>query len=291
MREHRPGREEYDLTSLACMHMRVSTHWIVLGVLTLGCVLGFAPDGRSVAPIPIPPLARTEEGAYQALNARTGERMWHVNWTVRQFGPDSNPVFDFSEKGSGHPDQFVPAAWTVDMRIALWGEHARISSKREALDAQGHTVEIEQRDFDYTAGKGVIETTAVNTGRRKTTSVPLTGDSIPAELLGAYLRLLPDTSAQQMRFDLTTREGYVIGMEARIVGRERVTVPAGTFDCYKIELDPTGLAGILARAFRLPKLFMWHSVAAPHFWVKYQGLEGGPGSPVIVRELVRFHAG
>jgi hypothetical protein len=75
-------------------------------------------------------------------------------------------------------------------------------------------------------------------------------------------------------------------MRARVVGREWIRVPAGLFDCFKVALELTGLTGALA-ALKLPPLFMWHTVAAPHFWVKYQGPEGG--SPrEIVRELLRF---
>jgi hypothetical protein len=92
-----------------------------------------------------------------------------------------------------------------------------------------------------------------------------------------------------MRFDLVTRGGFVVGIQAKMLGRERVDVPAGSFDCFKLELDPTGLIGVLADIF-MPRLFMWQTVAAPHFWVKYQGPEGGPGSREIVRELVRFEA-
>jgi hypothetical protein len=89
-----------------------------------------------------------------------------------------------------------------------------------------------------------------------------------------------------MQFDLVTGEGRLVGMHARVVGRERVTVPAGTFDSFKVQLQPTGFLEILA-TLRTP-LYMWHRVAAPHVWVKYQGPEGSPGVRPVVRELVRF---
>jgi hypothetical protein len=90
-----------------------------------------------------------------------------------------------------------------------------------------------------------------------------------------------------MAFDLVTAAGQVVGMRATIVGRERVAVPAGAFDCFRIELEPTGLLGALA-GLKLGKLVMWHTAAAPHFWVKYEGPDGSPGLRHVVRELVRF---
>jgi hypothetical protein len=76
-------------------------------------------------------------------------------------------------------------------------------------------------------------------------------------------------------------------MEARIVGRDVVQVPAGTFECYRIDLVPSGALGALADLL-LPKMSMWHTIEAPHFWVKYRGPERGIGSRTILRELTRF---
>jgi hypothetical protein len=78
-------------------------------------------------------------------------------------------------------------------------------------------------------------------------------------------------------------------MHAQIVGHERVVVPAGSFDCVKAELVPAGVNRFLAR-LALPRIFMWQAEAPPHFWVKYQGPDGGPKSREIVRELVRFES-
>ncbi len=259
-------------------------------ILVAGLLPGPAVPARSAAPIPIPPLARIEHGAYQARDAATGEELWQVHWSAEKSGAETSPIVHFHERGSGHPDQYVPSVWTVDMQIALWDADAHLSSIREAWDDSGHPLELEHRAFDYTKGKGVIRTTELRTGATRTKTVPLTIHSIPPELLAAALRLLPEQPDGHMAFDLTTREGYVIGMEAWIVGREQVTVPAGGFECYKLELDPTGVAGVLAKVFRLPKLYMWHTVTAPHIWVKYQGLEAGPGSRLIIRELVTFRS-
>ena len=62
----------------------------------------------------------------------------------------------------------------------------------------------------------------------------------------------------------------------------------------QLPLEPADMraeAGPQARA--LPKRFspaahLWHTVAAPHVWVKYQGPEGSAGVQPVVRELVRF---
>jgi hypothetical protein len=106
-------------------------------------------------------------------------------------------------------------------------------------------------------------------------------------MLPITLRLLPATEGRRMAFDLVAANGDTIGMEARIVGRETVHVLAGTFECYRIDLVPRGTLGALA-ALLLPGTSLWHTVSAPHYWVKYRGPDGGIGSRMILRELARF---
>jgi len=143
-----------------------------------------------------------------------------------------------------------------------------------------------QRVFDFELGSGQQVREDVQTGTTTVRAVSLTAQAIPTELLSAILRLLPAARDQQMQFDLVTGEGRLVGMHARVVGRERVTVPAGTFDSFKVQLEPTGFLAVLATL--RGKLYMWHTVAAPHVWVKYQGPDGSPGFQPVVRELVRF---
>jgi hypothetical protein len=37
----------------------------------------------------------------------------------------------------------------------------------------------------------------------------------------------------------------------------------------------------------LQKTYFWFTVAAPNNWIRYQGLESGPGTPEVVMELSR----
>src|SRR5262249_971599 len=101
------------------------------------------------------------------------------------------------------------------------------------------------------------------------------------------LRALSDSADRRVQFHLITRDGKTIPMLARIVGREMVSTPAGTFDSYKTELVVTGVRGVVAQ-FVLPAMYMWRRVEPPHAWVRYQGLDGGLGSSEAIMELVRF---
>jgi hypothetical protein len=244
----------------------------------------------AVAAEPFPlPLAPIEQGRYRARDLRTGAILWEESWTLTQMLQAGQPVVFLEENGQGVRDSAVPTAWTLTMTIALWGPTPSLSSTRQVRDQSGHLQTREERELDYAHRSGRLRTVEVPSGKATSRTVRFGADAITPELLPAILRLLPDSPAQTMRFELITREGSVLRMEARIVGEEQVAVPAGRYQCYRVELTPTGLTGFLA-GLLLPKVLMWHTVVPPHFWVKYQGPAGGLGSPEIVRELLRFDA-
>jgi hypothetical protein len=63
----------------------------------------------------------------------------------------------------------------------------------------------------------------------------------------------------------------------------------GDIDCYKVELVPhLGILNLVKAFF--PKTYLWFSVAPPHFWVKYEGLEEGLGTPQVVVDLKSYSA-
>jgi hypothetical protein len=254
-------------------------------LLTLA-VLAVAPAwGREL--IPMPPLGTSERGAYRARDVGSGAELWESRWLVTRNGAPDRPIVEVSQEGRRLGESVVPPAWMVRMRLDLWGPEPRLSSTRQGLDAEGRALQVEHRVFDYRAGTGTILTKDAGNGRAETRTVRLTSRSITGELLAAALRLLPASPDRKLRLEIVTRGGSVIGTEARVAGRESVEVPAGTFDCYKIELVPTGFIGFLADVV-LPRVHMWQTVAAPHFWVKYHGPESGIGSRFIVRELLSF---
>jgi len=259
-------------------------------ICTIGVILAILCPSEpiyAVGLMPVPTMAAAERGEYQARNARTGNELWRTSWVLDRTTAEGHTLIRVQEDGRGVRDSDVPTVWTVHMTLDLSSQAPRLSLAREVRDAAGHLLEVQQREMDYSDGSGRVITTDGRTGRSESRSFPLTAKSIGVEMLATEFRLLPDLPDQQMQFDLITRDGKVLGMQAKIVGRERVVVPAGSFECYKVELAPTGLLGVLADLL-MPKMYMWHTVATPHIWIKFQGAEGGPGSPEIVRELVRF---
>ena len=64
--------------------------------------------------------------------------------------------------------------------------------------------------------------------------------------------------------------GDTLTMRLRNLGRTRVTVPAGSFDCYKLELSVGGWQAMFAR----DRFYLYFDAAMPHHFVRYDEKDG-----------------
>ncbi|GBR73736.1 protein DUF3108 [Candidatus Termititenax aidoneus] len=75
--------------------------------------------------------------------------------------------------------------------------------------------------------------------------------------------------------------GNVLPLRAVYQGKEKIKVPAGEFECYKLELAVDGLLGLFAP----DKYYLYYTVAAPHHFVRfYQKVDDGSW---LANELVK----
>ncbi len=58
-------------------------------------------------------------------------------------------------------------------------------------------------------------------------------------------------------------------MKLSSISRQNVTVPAGTFDCYRLELTVTGLISVFVKG----KFIFYFDSAPPHRFVKYEEMD------------------
>ena len=96
--------------------------------------------------------------------------------------------------------------------------------------------------------------------------------------LGFCLRGFPFDSQTEVRLKLTPpfRPGIPFWAwkmwksYVKLLGEEKVTVPAGTFDCYKLEVAASG--GLIRRF--TSEYYFWFTQELPHRFVKYQDDDG-----------------
>jgi hypothetical protein len=248
-----------------------------------------APVAAADFRMQVPPMGSMEAGEYRAMDVETGEELWRHRWRVERQVREGQAVLRATQAGHGRRGRAQPATWSVQMEIRLGAEGGRLWARREVRGGAGDVKEVEERELDPAQGMGLVTRLHGIGEAAQVRRFLLSRRTVDIEYLPFALRLVPETAGQRLRFDLVTSDGSVVVMEARIMGRETVRVPAGSFECYRIVLTPTGVLGLVADLL-LPKMRLWLSVAPPHAWIRSQGAEDGIGSREILRELVRFES-
>ena len=78
--------------------------------------------------------------------------------------------------------------------------------------------------------------------------------------------------------------GNALNMKVENVLKTRITVKAGTFECYQLKLSVTGWQSIFAR----DKYYFYFRVEKPHHFVKYE--EKGDDGKWYTNELISISA-
>jgi len=261
---------------------------LLLGVLVPSpsvLALRKSSENLGVPPWPTP----RERGSYRVRLAATGKPLWDVTWetTVTQNGGQTQ--VQIHEQGHGQPLHYKePIVW--DKRMFLLTapvvqvrslEGSRFTQDGKLLSRMEVQVDPRRRLLLYKdTGQG---------GSPTGTSLPWTPQTLPDEFLFHWVRTLNFNQSLAQEFFLVVSPTRRIRMRAFVRGRETLTTPAGTFSCYRVELLPyLGPLEIFPLKTLVPKLTLWCALDPPHFWVRYQGPVGGPGSPQAIIELMSF---
>src|SRR5690554_4923480 len=104
----------------------------------------------------------------------------------------------------------------------------------------------------------------------------LSGEYYDFHTLSFLFRAYPFGSKERVTFRLVMDGSggsplTAVIMYLQEIKREEVTVPAGTFDCFKLEMGVGGMAGVFAAKYRY---YFWYPVAEPRFLIKYESAGG-----------------
>jgi hypothetical protein len=148
----------------------------------------------------------------------------------------------------------------------------RLASRLYAVTQQSSRVEVEadsfkpihcwwkisvigEADVTYTSASARLKTT----GKDEAQEFDLGGVAYDNEEVVQLIRRLPLAPDYKTTLRVFTGlgGGNIIPLQVEVVGQEKVEVPAGTFDCYKVE-------------FKMLHQTFWYSSDAPHYPVKFE---------------------
>jgi len=147
----------------------------------------------------------------------------------------------------------------------------RTTSSRQNEKVQQEKVWIADR-------KAYVERGTGEEKKRKEYELP---QDMPFAVDGSLLVLLrsfPFNESREWTVFMVDFSGYAIKVTVRQAGMEKVAVPAGEFECYRIEV-------VVDIPIFHPKVTYWLSARKPNFLVKHQGKKG-PFTPSYITSLV-----
>jgi len=234
------------------------------------------------AQIQAPPVIPKKQGTV-AASATNGKLRWTANWTMEPWMSSGKKAVRFTETGSGRYSPFTQdVQWTLE---SIWLADSRyfpLQFQKTIRDKQGRILAVEKKTFDADSGKVKFERQNEK-GSLESSSFAAPANSLTIEGIAGILESFPFEKSETMTAHFLSNEPKVYDVTLEPRGKERIQTTAGSMDCYKLEMVAhMGLLNV-AKIF-YPKTYFWFSVAKPHVWVRYQGLENGPGTPEIVME-------
>jgi len=214
-----------------------------------------------------------------AYDKSTGSLRWQCTLSTIKTNFNGKPFYYTEENGKGNfGNNNSYKTWKVMgyYQISASGV-TPYEVKQTIKDAGGRTVMSLDKSYNAKEGKIVCD---VN-GSAKV--FDFNKNTIDKDLLGRVLANFPFETGGDVSFYLMTHEPALYNITMKNRGKETITLKGKTIECYKIELVPDLGALNLIGAF-VPKTYFWYTTSTPHKFMRYEGLESGMGTPVIVME-------
>jgi hypothetical protein len=176
---------------------------------------------------------------------------------------DVELIFSFEEHSSEYASTIVSKKSDERITIKMTKEGNLISGTRSLRRGPGGPIE----EKIWRDGKMAYVEQISGTDKKIQLDIP-EGRTLAIEgSLLVLLRFFPYDSATRWDLFMINFSGESVTATARQAGIERITVPAGEFSCYRME--------VIIHTFILsPTIVCWVTTEKPHFVVKNEGKRG-----------------
>jgi hypothetical protein len=222
-----------------------------------------------------PSFADSEKIIYQCINKNDHAKRWEVQVDLTKNQQGEKIFLEQIEIGQGMSwKNKENGNWTTTSMFEVNSSIYQIFSKRE-FNSESGKKSFENKKFDFENNRAFFGGKMLKINK----------EYIGQEGLGILMRSFIASGLKKYSFHLLTNEPAKYKMDLKLLCIENITVPAGTFECYKIQMSPDlGLLKI-ATVF-IPPTYFWYTTNSPHFFIRYEGLESGLGTPYVVMELL-----
>jgi len=209
----------------------------------------------------------------------SGKVLWEASDTLARISPDTCVITEES-KGThyGFEGETVCKS-RAEYRDGKDGIRPLMMS-REVFSSAGEKIFEERQEYDPSCGSVKCTVKDIVKEKERSATFKYNGSVTNSMLTGTYVRSMLAAGGKRMTVSLVNGEPALYSITVKVVGREKITVNGRERDAFKVCIDPN--IGILspAKAF-IPRNYSWYSCEPPHKWLKFRGLEGSLGSPVV----------
>jgi hypothetical protein len=252
---------------------------VASSLLILSLVVQPAPALAQLKP---PPLGNQEAGG--AVATAEGKVRWKNSWTMERVTSDGTPAVHFVETGQGRYSPFTEEVrWNTESWWSNDGAFRPLRFNKTFSDTAGTPIMRETAEFDWKRHVVKFDRKDLRTGKDSSETINIPDDTISVEGIAAALRGVPMTMGARVTANLLSNEPKLYEITLEVDKRETCRTSRGPADCFRVELVPD-LGALNLFKFAFPKTYFWYAAAAPHEWLRYEGLEAGRGTPEIVME-------
>jgi hypothetical protein len=217
---------------------------LLLVLVTSGC-------GGQASPAPAVSALGLEAAPWQ--NGSTSNYQWEQDASGAQIGTSE---YGFTLNGD---------VWTISDRDNITGLDQTIEMRINAAtlaplgESKVITTSTTTVDLTTTYENGKLSISAVVNGQTQTASLDVPANSLDNDQLLMTLRALPFAEGFTANYTVIVAQNALkVDTTVSVLGKESVTVPAGTYDTWHVQIN----AG-------QSKQDVWYQVDTPHNLVKY----------------------
>ncbi|MFH1783131.1 MAG: hypothetical protein ABH848_05900 [Candidatus Omnitrophota bacterium] len=208
--------------------------------------------------------------------------------SIKRFLSNGRTYYKFIENGQGDYDIYKDITWENIARLEeIDNSLYPIYSTQVIKDKDGKIIIEYKKLFDYDKNK-IFYTAKDSSGNIiKENTFPIKGKTADNVTLSYFLRtyIANRGNKKDRSFYLLSSEPKLYRINLKFYKTEVIKLPFGEKEAVKVRLIPDlGILSGLVGAF-IPPTYMWFKDVSPHNWLKYEGLETGLGSSVIITHI------
>lgn len=225
-----------------------------------------------------------KEMVFESRLRKNGELLGSGSMTASRQRYEGKDFVVIKTNGQGRTPKGEPVATNRTAYYLIENGLLTVRSQQSATSKEGKPFMVSRADFDWKKGEANFEFTNFEKSQSETKTVRLSPETVLVQDLTIYTQNMLIKGEKERTVMAVVPTGTSFNMKIKVLDEpETINVRGKERACYRVEMKPDlGLISLL-----IPNVNYWFSAEEPHDFLRYEGLQSGPGSPDIVQERTK----